>query len=128
MAAHLTMKTLGKYGEDLALRFLRDKGYRILERNFKNKIGELDLVVQDGRTICFVEVKTRASLACGQPFESVHYYKQRKLVRLAWSYLQYRFHTIDVPARFDVISIYKDEAGKDHLQHIPSAFDLTYLR
>ena len=127
MATNLTTKELGKYGEDLALRFLQDKGYRILERNFKNKIGEIDLVVQDARTICFVEVKTRKSLACGQPFESVHYHKQRKLVQVALSYLKYKFHTIEVPARFDVISIYQDEGGQGHIQHIPSAFDLTYL-
>jgi putative endonuclease len=123
----MTTRALGIYGEDLAVQFLREKGYQILERNFRNKLGEIDVVTKDGPTVCFVEVKTRQSLVQGMPYESVHHHKQRQMARMALSYLKYRFHTIDIRSRFDVISIYKDESGKEHIQHIPHAFDLTYL-
>lgn len=118
-------RTLGQYGESLAARFLEDKGHRILEKNFKNKIGEIDLITKDGKTVCFVEVKSRRSLSRGTPQESVHFYKQRKIIQVALSYLKYRFGTVDILSRFDVVSIHKDCIGQDHIEHIPNAFDLT---
>lgn len=116
-------RSLGQYGEDLAIKFLLRKGYWVIERNFKNKLGEIDLIVRDGGTICFVEIKTRVSLSCGLPQESVHPYKQRKIAKVALSYLQNKFRTCDVPARFDVVSIYKTPEGDDKIEHIINAFD-----
>ena len=118
-------KDLGRYGEGLAINFLERKGYHILEKNFKNRIGEIDLIVWDGAVICFIEVKTRRSLSHGMPFESVHYYKQRKMAAIAVSYLKYKFRSPDIMARFDVISIYKDSTGQDHIEHIVNAFDVS---
>ena len=117
-------KMLGQYGESLAARFLENKGHRILEKNFKNKIGEIDLITKDGAVVCFIEVKTRRSLSCGMPYESVHQHKQRKLIQVALSYLKYKFGTVDVSSRFDVVSIYKDVHDREHIEHIPNAFDL----
>ena len=65
------MKQVGSKGEDLAAEFLKDKGYRIIGRNYKTPIGELDIIAKDGETLVFVEVKTRSSNAFGYPFEAV---------------------------------------------------------
>ena len=119
----MTNQILGRRGEDIAVRFLQGKGYQILERNFKCKLGEIDLVAKDKNTYCFIEVKTRQSLEYGYPFEAVGYYKQRKIAQLALSYLKYRFQSVDIPSRFDVISIHWDANGQEQVQHFVNAFD-----
>jgi putative endonuclease len=116
-------KSLGQYGEDLAAKYLQRKGHWILQKNFKNKIGEIDIITKDHGTICFVEIKTRMSLTCGEPYESVHIYKQRKMAKVAMSFLLQKFGTCDVPARFDVVSIYKGRET-ERIEHIINAFDL----
>jgi putative endonuclease len=116
-------KVLGSYGEFLARKYLKDQGYLILEENFRNKLGEIDLIAQEGKTICFVEVKTRQSLEQGQPYEAVNYWKIRKLSQIAASYLKYKFHSLDIPSRFDVISIVQHKAKAPGIQHIKNAFD-----
>ena len=115
---------LGRWGEERAVEFLGAKGYKVLEKNYQNKLGEIDLVVSDGKVICFVEVKARRSLAYGQPFESVTRHKQRKISQVALSYLKRRFGTVDIYARFDVVSIIKGRSGQMNIEHIPNAFDL----
>ena len=120
-------KTLGSYGEEHACKYLQNKGYTILERNFRNKLGEIDLIAQDAKVTCFIEVKTRKSLHYGAPFEAVHSTKQHKMVQMALSYLKYRFRTIDVLSRFDVISIYRTPQDQFIVEHIINAFDLSYL-
>ncbi len=115
---------LGRWGEDRAAEFLKAKGYRILERNYKNKIGEIDIIASDGKILLFVEVKTRRSLAYGQPYESVTRHKQIKIARVAFAYLKHRLGKVDVNARFDVISIIREESGQARIEHIPHAFDL----
>ena len=122
----MSNRTFGSYGETLARQYLQSLGYRILEENFRNKLGEIDLIAQDGKTICFVEVKTRQSLDQGQPYEAVTPWKIRKLSQLAVSYLKYKFYTLEVPARFDVISIVQKQSGQADIQHIKNAFDSTY--
>ena len=119
----MSTKVLGAYGEALASQYLQAQGYRILEANFRCKLGEIDLIAQDGNVICFVEVKTRRSLAYGQPFEAVHSFKIRKLTRLALIYLKYKFQSIEVPCRFDVVSIVCDPKGEARIQHLKNAFD-----
>lgn len=115
-------KGLGAQGEYWAGAYLENKGYRILECNFKNLIGEIDLVVEKDGTICFVEVKTRRSFKFGLPHEAVNARKRHKLVALAQSYLKYRFQSQDIKARFDVVSIYQDPMGHPHITHVPDAF------
>src|SRR5271165_3433808 len=105
----MSNKSLGNYGESLAQQYLKDQGYRILEINFHNKIGEIDLIAQDGKTICFVEVKTRQSTVQGQPYEAINYWKIRKLSQMASIYLKYKFQSLEISSRFDVISIIKDK-------------------
>ena len=120
-------QSLGKLGEEYTCKYLQDKGYKILERNFRNKLGEIDLIAQEGKVICFIEVKTRKSHKYGAPFEAVHSTKQHKMVRIALSYLKYKFHSVEILSRFDVISINFNPAQQPIITHIVSAFDLTYL-
>jgi putative endonuclease len=120
-------KELGQYGEEYTCRYLQNKGYQILEKNFRNKIGEIDLIAKDGKIICFIEVKTRKTLQYGAPFEAVHSTKQHKMVQMALSYLKYKFRTIDVSCRFDVISIYQPSQEQPIVEHLINAFDLSYL-
>ena len=122
----MSNKTFGNHGESLAREYLQAQGYRILEQNFRNKLGEIDLVVQDGKTICFVEVKTRQSLNQGQPYEAVTPWKIRKLSQMATFYLKHKYHSLDILSRFDVISIVQNQEGSMDIQHIKNAFDCAY--
>lgn len=94
-----------------------------MEKNFRSPLGEIDLIAQDGPVICFVEVKSRRCLRQGEPYEAVGPWKIRKLSQMAAQYLKYKFHTIDVPARFDVISIIENPPGSFSLRHLQNAFD-----
>lgn len=116
-------KIKGKSGEKLACSYLKKKGYEIFHKNFTTEIGELDIVVSDGYTLVFVEVKMRMSDAYGTPAEAVDYHKQRKISEVAAQYIK-KFRYFDVPVRFDVVEIYADE---NRINHIENAFD-SYLR
>lgn len=110
-------KTLGKTGEDRAERFLKDRGYRILHRNYRCPLGEIDIVARDGNTLVFVEVKTRSTSRFGTPVESVDERKRNRLRRLALYYIKNNFRT-EPPVRFDIIGVSTD--GK--IEHLKGAF------
>ena len=95
---------LGRRGEDLAVEYLKGQGYRVIERNVRSRMGEIDVVARDGAFICFVEVRTRSSTRFGWPEESVTGLKRLRLKRLAQGYLQ-RFRGPIGPVRFDVLSL-----------------------
>ena len=80
------MKALGSKGEDLAIQFLKKKGYRIIDRNYKTSVGEIDIIARDGNTIVFVEVKTRTDDSFGYPFEAVNKKKRQKLQKSYFSF------------------------------------------
>ena len=116
-------KTLGRRGEEAAARFLKRLGYKILARGRRLAPGELDLVALDGRTIVFVEVKTRTSADVGHPAEAVDAVKQRKLTRLAVTFLK-RHGLLEFPARFDVVAItWPEGRGRPVIEHFKNAFD-----
>jgi putative endonuclease len=116
-------KSLGRRGEEAAARFLKRRGYKILARSSRLATGELDLVALDGRTIVFVEVKTRTSADVGHPAEAVDAVKQRKLTRLAVTFLK-RHQLLEFPARFDVVAItWPDGRGRPTIEHFKNAFD-----
>ena len=94
---------LGQRGEGLAVEFLKKKGYKIIKQNYKTRIGEIDIIADDGGTLVFVEVKTRESIAYGMPFEAVTRYKKRKIANVALLYLK-KIKEVP-PCRFDVVSI-----------------------
>jgi putative endonuclease len=113
---------LGKAGEDAAAGFLEKNGYRILGKNIKSNLGEIDIVALDKETVCFIEVKTRTSDAYGFPGEAVSRVKQRHMAKAALSFLKAR-GLLERKARFDVISIlYSAKAPKIDL--IKNAFEL----
>ena len=113
----------GQRGEDLAFRLLKKKGYKILERNYKSRIGEIDIIAREGRTIVFVEVKARSSTAFGSAKWAVGEKKQHKLSLLALDYLK-QHALLDQSARFDVVAIDGDQ-GREKVELIRNAFDLT---
>ena len=101
-------RRLGRWGEDLAAAFLEEKGCRIVDRNWKCRCGELDLVARDrSGTVCFVEVKLRQAGSAALPREAVDPRKQQRLRSAAAMYLSQ--HELDAPARFDVAEVYTDE-------------------
>lgn len=95
---------LGQLGEDLACRELRRRGYAILARRYRTRVGELDIIARDGETVVFVEVKARATVRCGAPAEAVTPAKRRKLAMMAADYLV-RKRLMDVACRFDVVAV-----------------------
>ena len=117
--------TIGARGEELATAYLRDQRYTILERNFRCKGGEVDIVARDGKTLVFVEVKTRRSDAYGVPQLAVTPFKQRQISKAALTWLAKQRLT-DSPARFDVIAIVLHDPGKPVIEQIRNAFDLSY--
>lgn len=100
----------GKVGEDDAVRWLEAQGYEVLARNVVNHGGEIDLVAKEGGTLCFVEIKARASDRHGLAIEAVGFSKQRRLSRAAVLYLTARgWH--GRPCRFDVLGLDRGETG-----------------
>jgi len=114
---------LGREGEDLAAGFLSRNGYKIILRNYKTKLGEVDIIAWDKETICFVEVKTRSSNTCGLGSEAVQLKKQRQLAKAALIYLKEK-NFLDKPARFDVISI-DSFPEKGEIKLLKNAFELN---
>lgn len=116
----MNTKELGAEGERVAEQFLRSKGLKVLERNLRTRLGEIDLVCQDKDTIVFVEVKTRTSALYGDGTAAVGARKQAKLRRLAQAYLASRSPE-SLNARFDVLSVML-LAGEPTVEHIEGAF------
>lgn len=113
---------LGRWGEDEAARYLQQQGMKVLQRNLKTPVGEIDILARKGRYLVFVEVKTRRSLKYGSPQEAVGAAKQRQILRAAQWYLSSRPVRLLQP-RFDVISILRQ--GEDvAIEHFQDAFGL----
>ena len=109
-------KITGAVGEIEVANYLKAQGYKILGMNYKNKIGEIDIVAFDKNVTVFVEVKRRSTLAFGRPCEAVDFRKQQKIRRVAELYLlQKQKYYSDV--RFDVVDVLGDE-----ITHIKNAF------
>jgi putative endonuclease len=114
-------KLLGKKGEDRAARFLMKQGYRIIERNYRTRSGELDLIALHDGTVVFIEVKTRTSNVFGAPELAVNLRKQRRMVKAALGYIKYKkLH--QVPCRFDVVAI--TTAAEKEVELIQNAFEM----
>ncbi|MFZ5997066.1 MAG: YraN family protein [Nitrospirota bacterium] len=113
------IQSFGRHGEDIAVDYLKEKGYLLLHRNYRTPLGEADIIARDNDAVVFVEVKSRTSTAFGQPFEAVNFRKQEKLKKIALYYLKH--NNIQAPVRFDVISIISRN-GKEEINHILEAF------
>ena len=113
MAAH---NELGKWGEDIAAEFVEKNGYEILERDWKSGHHDLDIIARDGDTLVIIEVKTRRSRLFGDPEEAINYKKRLSLLSAINHYL--RSHRINVPVRFDIISIVGMIGSTPEIDHI----------
>jgi len=114
-------RTLGEQGEALAARYLKRRGFKIVSRRDRSRLGELDLVAVEGRTIVFVEVKTRRSTRKGRPAEAIDHAKQCQLTRAALTFLK-SHGLLDEQARFDVIAIIWPNGADPHIEHFRDAF------
>ncbi len=116
-------KRRGNLGEEVAARFLEKRGFRVLERNWRFRQWELDLICRDKDTIVFVEVKTRRAGGMGIPADALNRRKQTRLVKAASQYLS-RHNLWDEPCRFDLAAVV-DDGQSMHVELIENAFDLT---
>lgn len=113
----------GKAAENAAAEFLKARGYKILERNYKNKFGEIDIIAQHDGVICFLEVKARHSLGQGVPQEAVSTLKQRQICRVAVAYLKSK-RLLEHAARFDVLALLYVN-NQPEITLITNAFELS---
>lgn len=113
---------IGKKGEDLAVAHLRKQGYKLIERNYRRRFGEIDIIARDGEVLVFIEVKTRQTLSHGSPSEAVAWRKQTQISKGALDYLQ-RNNLFDQPARFDVVAVMLAKEQHPHIEIIKNAFE-----
>lgn len=113
----------GKTGEARAASLLIDNGYKILAKNYRTRLGEIDIIAKDKDTICFIEVKTRKDRRFGFPQEAVSKIKQRQIAKAALAFLQEK-KLLHKDARFDVVSIIYSQAAA-RLDLIKNAFELN---
>jgi putative endonuclease len=115
-------KSLGGKGEEEASAYLAKRGYTILERSFRTRSGEIDIIAEKAGTIAFVEVKTRVSTTYGLPVEAVTAQKRKKIIQTALLYLQKKGR-LDSRCRFDVISILHSPGKPVKIDHLEGAFE-----
>ena len=120
----MSNKTLGAFGEDCAARFLEDKGYKIVARNFRIRSAEIDIIAQIDDVIVFVEVKARSSIRHGLPVEAVTIRKQKKIIKAAGVFLQDE-KFCECACRFDVVEVYLRGERVEEINHIENAFEVT---
>ena len=119
-----TPDPLAERGENVAAKFLRNLGYKILERNYSTNVGEIDIIARDGKTLVFVEVKTRA-YDDPTPEEQVNNHKQHQNTKAARMYLG-RFGQPQPPARFDVVAVVWPAGQPPIIRHTTDAFEATF--
>lgn len=112
-------KDTGNIGEDIVAKYLEEKGYEIIERNFMCKLGEIDIIAQDKDEIVFIEVKTRKILSYGNPADSVNEPKQKHIYKAAEYFLLIN-NKLDNFTRIDVIEVYLNDTGYK-INHIKKA-------
>jgi len=114
-------QTLGKWGEDLACAELTRRGYAILARRYRTRVGEIDIIARDGDTLVFIEVKTRADRRFGGGAAAITHWKQRRMAQMALLFLA-RAGWTKKPCRFDVVVVEQDP-DKVHVELFTNAFD-----
>ena len=121
---------LGAKGEKLAIRYLKNRGYRIVQRNYRCKLGEIDIIAEHGVDLVFIEVKTRSDSSYGSAVESVTPYKQKQLAKVALEYISKR-DCHNRPVRFDVVGIELqktrgEKSRESSIELLQNAFDFNY--
>jgi putative endonuclease len=115
---------LGQRGENMAARFLRNQGYKIIIRNFRCEVGEVDIIARNGQTLVFVEVKTRA-YDDPTPEDQVNQTKRHQITKAARFYLS-RYGSPQPPSRFDVVAIIWPTGREPQIRHTLDAFEATF--
>jgi len=116
----MNKKITGNIGESAAVSYLKKNKYKILDRNFSTKFGEIDIIAKNKTCISFIEVKTRNENMLYAPCEAVTYSKQQKIVKTAIMYLQNNRY--DLYKSFDIIEVYTNEDTVEKINHIKNAF------
>lgn len=119
-----TRQALGQWGEERAADYLCRQGLKILARNYRTPVGEIDIIARSKTELLFVEVKTRRGTGFGLPQEAVGLRKQQQIIRTAQWYLKQGKYAKLQP-RFDVVAILCQSDEKITIQHLPNAFGLT---
>ena len=114
---------LGARGEALAWNFLKKSGYSIVEKNYRTRFGEMDVIAEKEGAVIFIEIKTRRNHQFGLPAEAVDWRKRQKMIRVAESYLQQK-KMENREARFDILSITWDGTTEPHFEILDNAFSL----
>lgn len=114
-------RSVGTWGEAQVANYLRKNRYRLVAHSYYCRFGEIDLIAMDGKTLCFVEVKTRSNLSMGLPREYVNAAKQERIRKTALFYLSEK--ELDCPMRFDVAEVYQSGSGAlERIEYIKNAF------
>ena len=114
-------RSVGIWGEAQGANYPRKNRYRLVAHSYHCRFGEIDLIAMDGKTLCFVEVKTRSNLSMGLPREYVNAAKQERIRKTALFYLSEK--ELDCPMRFDVAEVYQSGSGAlERIEYIKNAF------
>ena len=124
LRAETPRDVMGDRGENLAARYLRNRGYKIIVRNYRCELGEIDIVARDGNTLVFVEVKSRAYDEPA-PEDQVNAAKQHQITKAAKLYLS-RYGLPQPPARFDVVAVLWPSGRDPIIRHTPHAFQASF--
>lgn len=119
---HSYNKEIGSFGEALARDYLISKGYKILNMNFRNKFGEIDIICKKNNLLIFCEIKSRYSNSFGSPIESITCYKQKQIIKLSELYLiSKKYYNFNV--RYDIIEVIFNTITSSHIiNHVQDAF------
>lgn len=117
------MNSLGVIGERKAANYLLDKGYTIVDTNYRSRFGEIDIIAKNKKYLIFAEVKMRSTNSIAQPKEFVDYHKQQKIITTAQLYLQ--SHKTTLQPRFDVIEVICENNIIKSIKHLENAFTLV---
>ncbi|CUH92672.1 MAG TPA: YraN family protein [Herbinix luporum] len=109
MVCGVNKRELGFKYEQKAAKFLEEQGYVIIDKNFRCRLGEIDLIGKSDGYLCFIEVKYRFACKYGFPSEAVDYRKRKRIVRSALTYMQFHKLPVDTPCRFDIVVILDNE-------------------
>lgn len=120
-------KDFGEFGEGQAVRFLKENKYKILQRNYKTPLGEIDIIAEKEGVIVFVEVKSRSSPLFGPPYLRVTKAKRRNIIKTALFYLK-KHDSLDRDVRIDVVAVNFDKTGSERFELIENAFGIDEWR
>lgn len=115
-------RVIGSFGEDLSIKYLINNGYFIIEKNYRNKLGEIDIICKKNNIIVFVEVKSRYTNNYGLPIESVTYSKQKQIIKISNLYIILnKYNNFNI--RYDVIEVFFNGSNElFNINHVPDAF------